>query len=64
MKYMLLIYMDEQSLNQTVLDLLSSAVGLGEPSWTDKYTQGSAENVAELNRALKKMRKVNAKDWA
>lgn len=53
-----------QSLNQTVLDLLSVAVGLKAEHWTDRYTSGSAAEAQSLERALKEMRKMDPADWA
>jgi hypothetical protein len=53
----------KQSLNQTVLDLLSEAVGLRATPWTDRYTQGSAADARSLDRAVKDMRKVDKEDW-
>ena len=52
-----------QSLNQTVLDLLSEAVGLGAKPWTDRYTRATTGEARELDRAVKAMRKVNPRDW-
>jgi len=54
----------KQSLNQTVLDLLSEAVGLRAAPWTDRYTGGSAADARSVQRAVKEMRKVNPGDWA
>jgi hypothetical protein len=53
-----------QSLNQTVLDVLSAAVGLTPEPWTDRYTHGSATESRSLERAVKEMRKVEPADWA
>jgi hypothetical protein len=53
-----------QSLNQTLLDLLSEAVGLGTPTWTDRYTGASAASARAIARAVKDMRKVDRADWA
>ena len=53
----------KQSLNQTVLDLLSEAVGLRPAPWTDRYTQGSTADARSLQGALKDMRKVDPRDW-
>jgi len=52
-----------QSLNQTVLDLLSAAVGLEAPSWTERYTQGSPTDLRTIDRAVKEMRRVDPRDW-
>lgn len=54
----------KQSLNQTVLDLLTEAVGLRATPWTDRYTQGSAPDAQGLARAVKEQRKVDPGDWA
>lgn len=53
-----------QSLNQTVLDLLNEAVGLAAVPWTARYTDGSAREARELNQAVKENRKVDPRDWA
>ena len=53
-----------QSLNQTVLDLLSAAVGLAPTPWTDRYTTIAHADAEELGRAVKKMRKIDPRDWA
>jgi hypothetical protein len=52
-----------QSLNQTVLDLLSEAVGLRATPWTDRYTTGSASEAQSVERAVKELRKVDPRDW-
>ena len=52
------------SLNQTVLDLLSAAVGLTAEPWTERYTHGSATETRSLERAVKDMRKIDPADWA
>jgi hypothetical protein len=54
----------KQSLNQTVLDLLSEAVGLRRASWTDRYTGASAAEARELERAVRAQRQVDPRDWA
>ena len=51
------------SLNQTVLDLLSEAVGLRAAPWTDRYTRSSAADAQSLQRAVKELRKVDPGDW-
>lgn len=53
-----------QSLNQTVLDLLSAAVGLDAPSWTERYTQEPPADMRAIERAVKQMRRVDPRDWA
>ena len=53
-----------QSLNQTVLDLLSAGVGLSQAPWTDRYTQLSATEARLLERSVNQMREVDPRDWA
>lgn len=53
-----------QSLNQTVLELLSEAVGLEPKPWTDRYTRMDPRQAKDLERTLEEMRRVNPGDWA
>ena len=53
-----------KSLNSTVLDLLSQAVGLSDRrAWLERFATWEPSEVEEVDRAVRSQRTIDAKLW-